>query len=856
MNKSETEKGIPKRQSLQQRLETLEARLSVALQSRELSIDILGLLNERTVEIDVLGKILRLIKEFTGFESVGIRLRKGEDFPYCFTEGFSNVFIQTENSLCSRNNRGEIICDPNGQAVLECICGRVLRGTTDPSLPFFTKGGSFWTNSRSKLLASDYGPELNHVFRERFKGHVYESVIIIPLRSGHEVKGLLQLNDSREDCFSPEMARFFEGIGSIIGIVLARTEAEEELREARDKLEERVEARTTELLAAKRSLESQIQERQVVEQKLLMSQHRLELAMKASVLGSWDWRLDTDEVYFDHRLNTMFGHSADEKESDFDIWQNRIHREDKLRVMKALRRHLDNPSNYFEVEYRLETKSGDWKWVLDRGMVVETSETGKPLRMAGIYLDITDRKRMEEELHESAERFRGIFESAKDCIFVKNFSLQYTHVNPAFTGMIGLPESDVVGWTDRDLYDKDSAEILREVDKRVLNGESLEQEHTRVISQVPHTFLDTMVPMRNKQGKIIGILGISREITERKHTRSSRPISESDCQSAIMRATLRAARLAAETDTTVLLTGESGAGKDHIARYIHDQSKRANGPFFSINCAAVSPELAESELFGYESGAFTGAKGPKRGLLELAEGGTILLNEIGELSPPLQAKLLTFLDTRQFTRVGGVKLFTVSARLIAATNRILEKEVNQNRFRKDLFYRLDVFTIDVPPLRQRGEDIPLLVGRIAGELASKLGLDAVPEVDPAAMKALSDYHWPGNVRELRNVMERALILCDKRRINVTDLAIISKAHPDKMKAGAAWSVTLGFPENETINEVTMKLKRELVIEALRRTGGSRKRASELLGISPDSLKHYMQVFGLYTVLPLPSRLTG
>ena len=203
-----------------------------------------------------------------------------------------------------------------------------------------------------------------------------------------------------------------------------------------------------------------------------------------------------------------------------------------------------------------------------------------------------------------------------------------------------------------------------------------------------------------------------------------------------MRSTLRSARLAAQTDTIVLLTGESGAGKDHIARYIHDHSKRAHGPFFSINCAAVSPELAESELFGYESGAFTGSKGPKRGLLELAEGGTILLNEIGELSPSLQAKLLTFLDTRQFTRVGGVKLFTVNARLIAATNRNLEKEVKHNRFRQDLFYRLDVFSIEVPPLRQRTEDIPGLVGDMVADLSSKLGLDSVPQIDPKALKAL------------------------------------------------------------------------------------------------------------------------
>jgi two-component system, NtrC family, response regulator AtoC len=820
------------------------------VETRELAIEILSLLNERVVKIDLIGKIIRLVKEFSGFEAVGIRLRDGEDFPYCVTEGFSDDFIDEENCVCQRDASGEIIRDSEGQPILECMCGEIIRGRADASLPFFTAGGSFWTNSRSKLLDSEHSNDIRRVVRTRFNDHKYESVAIIPLRSGREIIGVLQFNDTRENCFSPQMVRFFESLGSIIGVVLARVRAEEELRQARDGLELRVERRTAELLTSKRLLEQEIKERGVVEHELRVSQDRLELAMEASNLGLWDWNIDTDQVYFDQRWSKILGFSNEGTGSYFDTWQNRIHRDDKLNVLKTLERHLANPSRYFEAEYRLETKPGEWKWILDRGKVVDSNDSGKPVRMAGIYLDITERKVMEEELHESAERFRAIFETASDCIFVKNSSLQYTHVNSAFAKMIGLPQSDIIGWTDADIYEGDIGEILHEVDRRVLGGESVEQEHTRVIGKSPRTFLDTKVPMYHSNGEIIGIVGISREITDRKRTRSVRPIAESDCASSAMLSTLRAARLAAETDTIILLTGEIGAGKDHIARYVHDHSKSANGPFFSINCAAVSPELAESELFGYESGAFTGSKGPKRGLLELAEGGTILLNEIGELSVPLQAKLLTFLDTRQFTRVGGVKLFTVNARLIAATNRNLEKEVKLNRFRQDLFYRLDVFSIDVPPLRHRADDMPHLVRSLVAELSSKLGLDSVPQVDPAALQALASYPWPGNVRELRNVLERALILCDKRHISVGDIAVNHKSR--SKESAEKWGVTIGFPENETINDVTMNLKRHLVVEALRRAEGSRKRAAELLGISPDSLKHYMQIFDLYSVLPFPS----
>ncbi len=283
--------------------------------------------------------------------------------------------------------------------------------------------------------------------------------------------------------------------------------------------------------------------------------------MEASNLGSWDWNVDTDQFYFDQRWSTTFGCSLDETGSYFSTWQNKIHRDDKLRVLKTLERHLESPSHYFEAEYRLETKPGEWKWILDRGKVVETDENGKPVRMAGIYLDITERKRMEEELYESAERFRGIFETARDCIFVKNSSLQYTHVNPAFAKMIELPQSDIIGWTDNDIYDGNLGEILHDVDRRVLSGESVEQEHTRVIGRVPRTFLDTKVPMRNSSGKIIGILGISREITDRKRTQSVPPIAEADCESAAMRLTLRAARLSAETDTIVSAYGRKRSRK-------------------------------------------------------------------------------------------------------------------------------------------------------------------------------------------------------------------------------------------------------------------------------------------------------
>jgi len=302
-----------------------------------------------------------------------------------------------------------------------------------------------------------------------------------------------------------------------------------------------------------------------------------------------------------------------------------------------------------------------------------------------------------------------------------------------------------------------------------------------------------------------------------------------------MRSVLTQVRMAAERQTTILLLGETGSGKDHLARFIHKLSRWASGPYFSLNCAAVSHELAESELFGHERGAFTGAYGRKRGLLELAEDGTLLLNEVGELSLPLQAKLLSFLDTREFTRVGGEKTIRVNSRLITATNRDLEADVESGKFRRDLFYRLNVVSITMPPLRRRREDIPILAREIIDELRKDMQLPGMPEIDPAAMNALMGYSWPGNVRELRNVLERAL-MSDDKVICASNLCL--KHKPD------TWSFTISFPTDCSLNDTTRELKASLVKEALRRSGGCRDDAARLLKISRHSLKHYINSLGL------------
>ncbi len=452
-----------------------------------------------------------------------------------------------------------------------------------------------------------------------------------------------------------------------------------------------------------------------------------------------------------------------------------------------------------------------------------------------LRLEVAQRKKTEKALRESEERFRAIFETAQDCIYVKDSSLRYRHVNPAMEILFQLRNSEMIGKTDHELFGKEIGRRLRETDSRVLQGESIEEERARLVNGVPRTFLENKVPLRDASGEVIGLCGIARDITDRKRLEPIQAPFVSEYPSEAIRDVLEKARLVAEQDTIVLLLGESGSGKDYMARFVHDNSDRSDGPFFSINCASVAPDIAESELFGHETGAFTGAGSRKRGLLELAEAGTLFLNEIGELSPTLQAKLLTFLDTKSFTRVGGEKPIAVNARLITATNKDLEEEAKQGRFRQDLFYRLNVLSITVPPLRDRREDIPILVQEIVAELQEEMRLLSPPIFDNDVLEALKTVDWPGNVRQLRNSLERALILSRGGTIDLSHMGI---------DQGNKELYSTGSFEGRTLNEILQNVKRSLVAQALDQSQGSIKEAAKLLGISRGSLKHHIQHLGI------------
>ncbi len=288
------------------------------------------------------------------------------------------------------------------------------------------------------------------------------------------------------------------------------------------------------------------------------------------------------------------------------------------------------------------------------------------------------------------------------------------------------------------------------------------------------------------------------------------------------------ARVAA-TDSTVLVTGESGVGKELAARAIHRTSRRSGQPIVVVDCSALHEELLQSELFGHEKGAFTGAHALKRGLLEVADGGSIFLDEIGEFSLPLQAKLLRVLETGTFRRVGGLRDIVVDVRVIAATNRNLPQMVEQGRFREDLFYRINVFAIVLPPLRERRQDIPLLAERLAQRLAGGRDIEFTKE----AIDLLMSYHWPGNVRELQNVIERAIILSDGPYIEAKHLPVNLRATPPLPEPTAEE----GYP---TLQEV----ERRYIAKLLRELEGHRTRVAQALGISERNLYRKLKDYRL------------
>jgi transcriptional regulator with PAS, ATPase and Fis domain len=289
----------------------------------------------------------------------------------------------------------------------------------------------------------------------------------------------------------------------------------------------------------------------------------------------------------------------------------------------------------------------------------------------------------------------------------------------------------------------------------------------------------------------------------------------------------------APTNATVLIGGESGVGKDLVARAIHEHSNRASGPFVKINSTAIPENLLESELFGYEKGAFSGAASAKPGKFETADKGTLFLDEIGDVPPPIQVKLLRVLQDREFERLGATKTLKVDVRLIAATNRDLRDALEDGTFREDLYYRLNVVAIDIPPLRDRKEDIPPLTDFFLDKFAHESG-KPVRGITPQAMESLMSFHWPGNVRELQNIIERGVTLSSGEMLDAADIRL------DRPLGRSAAEAAHALPQGFTLEQ----WEDEMIREALRNANGNKSQAARSLGLSRNALRYRLSKIGV------------
>lgn len=391
-----------------------------------------------------------------------------------------------------------------------------------------------------------------------------------------------------------------------------------------------------------------------------------------------------------------------------------------------------------------------------------------------------------------------------------------------------MPDLDGMGVLDAALERKPAPQVI------ILTAFGTVESAVEALQKGAFTYLTKPVnlnELRAQVSKAMEVQQLKRENLELRRQIDRRyGFEEMVGESREMQQMVERLRAIADTRATVLIEGESGTGKELVARALHKNSSRANKAFIPIHCAALSESLIESELFGHEKGAFTGAAQQRRGLFELAEGGTVFLDEVGEIPMSTQVKLLRVLESREFLRVGGADPVRVDVRVLAATNRVLAEEVEEGRFREDLYYRMNVVRVQVPPLRARAGDIPLIIQHYLKTFTLEHGKPPV-ELSKKALQKLTQYHWPGNVRQLRNVIENMVLFSNGREIDVEDL-------PADLLTGQSGEITLaiGVPLDQ--------VERKLIERTLVATSGNRTKAAELLGISRRTLLRKLKELSL------------
>ncbi|UCF78535.1 MAG: sigma 54-interacting transcriptional regulator [Candidatus Eiseniibacteriota bacterium] len=584
-----------------------------------------------------------------------------------------------------------------------------------------------------------------------------------------------------------------------------------------------------------------------------------ESVMKAIVetTREWIWEIDVEGIhtFCNPAIEAILGYAPSELVGRCSL--DFLHEEDRKTVEAQLPKWIAAREGWSNLVLRWRHKDGTYRLLESNGVPI-LDEKGNVSGFRGVDRDVTERRKAEEALRKEQEFSKRLVDNSRAFFVLIDRDFKTRMMNESMLRALGYSRNEVEGvdYLSRFVPERDREPLSRIFDILVGRGETTLNEN-HVLTRAGRELLVEWrgCPLKNEQGEVELFFGTGIDITERRRAETElqeafdeirrlkdqleadNVLLRQDVQiargherivgvSSAMKLVMRQMEQVAATDSTVLLLGETGTGKELVARGIHEMSARKERAFVAVNCAAVPSTLVESELFGREKGAYTGALTRQTGRFEVADGSTIFLDEIGDLSLEAQAKLLRVLEEGQFERLGSSRTVKVDVRVIAATNRNLSAAVEEGRFRRDLFYRLNVFPISIPPLRQHPEDIPSLVWHFLNEFNVLMGRQ-IESISQGTMDRLRKYSWPGNVRELRNVIERAMILATGPTLRV-EIPVVSGPSERELR---------------TLEEC----QRGHILAALEKTGWrvrGRQGAAELLGLKPSTLESKMVKLGI------------
>ncbi|MEI9812010.1 MAG: sigma 54-interacting transcriptional regulator [Acidobacteriota bacterium] len=656
-----------------------------------------------------------------------------------------------------------------------------------------------------------------------------QSMVNVPLMANGELIGSLNLGADRVSAFSQEDLEIAQEVADSLAVVIQHARLLQRTERHAEELEQRVAERTRELQASEDRVRSLYNHTPVMMHSI-DDQGRI---------------VDVNQFWLDkmgYQRHEVIGQPV----ANFAAPQSQDY------VRNVMFPALMRDGSIRDVQVQGQKKNGELVDV-QVSSVFRRDAHGKPLHSQAFLLDVTERNRAERARKETEERLEGMFRSAMDAIIVIDENRRMVSFNPAAEKVFGCAASEAVGQVidqclseqfgmilqaAMDRPEDESAHVWLPEGVRATrkNGERFPVEATVSRTDISNARLFTIILRDvNERERAAEMLDqLQREnIYLQEEIRSE--FEEIVGASPVMEQVFRNIEMVAQTDSTVLLLGETGTGKELLARAIHNRSRRKQSVMIKVNCAALPANLVESELFGHERGAFTGAVALKKGRFELAHRGTLFLDEVGELPLETQTKLLRVLQEQEFERVGGHQTHKVDVRVVAATNRSLDDEVRRGAFRSDLFYRLNVFPVEVPPLRHRRDDIPLLANYFARKFSQRMG-KRIDSIHRGFHDQLLSYEWPGNVRELANLMERAVIFCQNDTLQAKHLSTIRVAAP---KATAA----AGPEPLPTMEEA----ERRLIKRALEQTDGvlaGPNGAAAILGVNRSTLWSRMRKLGI------------